>query len=276
MLKSLLLVVDGSGAGEEAKKMAVSLAKKNKAEITGVGVLDITWIVEPLPEPFVGTAYSIYGSEEIESEHQHLSEALVVFSKECRATGVKFNYVEEKGSPARVIEDLSHRHDLIVIGQTTEFHFELEKPNDLTVKQVVRDNPRPLVVVPEKAVTGERVLVAYDGSLQAARSLHMFLLLGIGSGKGIDIFSAHKNKEEAQEMGDAALDMCRKYGFEAKVHLSHESGDIPVQILKKAESVGAGMIVMGAFSNPIIREVLFGSTTLDLIEQSNVSLFIHH
>lgn len=276
MLKSVLLVVDGSEAGEEAKKVAVDLCKRNKSALTGVGVLDITWIVEPLPEPFVGTAYSIYGAEEIENEHQHLSEALKVFAKECRSSGIHFQYVEEKGSPAGVIEDLSHRHDLIVIGQTTEFHFELEKPNDLTVKQVVRDNPRPLIVVPQKPEKGERVLIAYDGSLQAARALHMFLLLGVGSGKGLDIFTVHKHKEEAREVGQAALELCQKYGYEAKVHQSRETHDISLQILKKAHDVKAGMIVMGAFSHPTIREVLFGSTTLDLIEQSKIPLFIHH
>lgn len=276
MLKSVLLVVDGSDAGEDAKKMAVHLCKKNKAELTGVGVLDITWIVEPLPEPFVGTAYSIYGAEEIENEHQHLSQALKDFSKECRATGINFKYVEEKGSPARVIEDLSHRHDLIVIGQTTEFHFELEKPNDLTVKQVVRDNPRPLLVVPQNPEKGERILIAYDGSLQAARSLHMFLLLGIGAGKSLEIFSVHKDKEEVVEMGNIAFEMCRKHGYEARVSYSLDTSDISLQILSKAKEVGAGMIVMGAFSHPTIREVLFGSTTLDLIEQSKIPLFIHH
>jgi nucleotide-binding universal stress UspA family protein len=271
-----MLVVDGSNAGVAAQNLAVKIAKEKKAQITGIGVLDITWIVEPLPEPFVGTAYSVYGAEEIEVEHRHVSEALKKFAKKCSDAEVAFRYVEEKGSPARIIEDLSHRHDLIVIGQTTEFHFELEKANDLTVKQVARDNPRPLLVVPEHASKGDRILVAYDGSLQAARSLHMFLLLGLGLGKAVDIVTIHKKVEKATEIAQAAYDICLKHGLKSTVH-AIDDGRSPAEIiLEKIDEFKSGTIVMGAFSHPTIREVLFGSSTLDLIERCPIPLFIHH
>lgn len=276
MLKSILLVVDGSKAGKNAEKVAVSLACQHTAQMTGVGVLDITWLVEPLPEPFVGTAYSVYGAQEIAIEHKHISSALKEFSAACKEANVPYQFIEEKGSPARIIEDLSHTHDLIVIGQTTEFHYALEQPNDLTVKQVARDNPRPLLVVPETVVDSQRVLIAYDGSLQSARALHMFLLLGMGENKDVDILTLHKKQEKALLIAKSAQDLCKKYNINATVHALEESKRASEIILEQAKILHTHMIVMGAFSNPTIREVLFGSNTLDLIEKSKAMLFIHH
>lgn len=271
-----MLVVDGSEAGIAAQNFALKIAQQKKAPITGIGVLDITWIVEPLPEPFVGTAYSIYGAEEIEHEHQHVSEALINFAKACKEKDVSYRYVEEKGSPARVIEDLSHRHDLIIMGQTTEFHFELEKPNDLTVKQVARDNPRPILVVPSSYKESGNVMVAYDGSLQSARSLHMFLLLGLGEGKKIDVLTINKKQERAEEIARKAQAFCVSHGLQCAIHPIESTESPSSIILEKTKELSSEVLVMGAFSHPTIREVLFGSSTLDLIEKGNVPLFIHH
>ena len=65
-------------------------------------------------------------------------------------------------------------YDLILLGRKTFFRFETQTNPDETLHELIKLSPRPVVAVPDVSHCGEAVVVAYDGSLQAARCYRRF------------------------------------------------------------------------------------------------------
>ena len=277
MLKRILVVLDGSMAAQSAKRYALKLAGKLGSGLTGVGVIDLPWITAAQPEPLGGAAFKIHRDQEvIRQTHERIEKMLQTFRDECEKQKIESFVSELEGFPATEIEGLSEEHDLIIIGKTTDFHFDLDEDSDLTVRHIVRDNPRPIIVVTSNLEIDGKVLVAYDGSMQAARALHMFLLLGFGNGHEVHIVSIAKKKNEAEAIAERAKAMCELHDVKT-IAEGIASSKPPQEIIKKqAKEIGAGMVVMGAYGHHGIKEFIFGTTTEHLLRESDVALFIHH
>lgn len=277
MLKRILVVLDGSKAATVAKQYAIKLAKDLGAELTGVGVVDTPWITAAQAEPLGGVAFKVHRDQDIiRQNHKKIKDMLEKFKASCDENNITHTVSELEGFPATEIEILSEMHDLIIIGRTTDFNFDLDVDTDSTVRYIIRDNPRPTIVVTSDYEVDKKVLIAYDGSLQAARALHMYLLLGIGKGHKVHILSISKKQKDAVAVALRATEMCRLHGVEAEYE-GVTSKNLPeVVIQKKAKEIGATMVVLGAFGHNGIREFLFGTTTEHLLQQSEISLFIHH
>lgn len=277
MLKRILVVLDGSPAGSVAKRYAIKIAKALGAELTAVGVVDTPWITAAQPEPLGGAAFKIHRDQELIKQTRHrIVDMLKKFKEMCEAENIPYQLYELEGLPTTEIELEAETHDLIIIGRTTDFNFDLDTDSDLTVRHLIRDNPRPIVVVTSDIEVDTSVLIAYDGSLQAARALHMYLLLGIGRGKTVKILSIAKKHKDAEKVALRAKEMCAVHGVEAEIDAVASRSAPEDVIRKKAEEHGATMVVLGAFGKSGIREFLFGTTTEHLLKDSPVSLFIHH
>lgn len=277
MLKRLLVVVDGSKAGKAARDLAVKFAKEKHARLTGMTVLDTAWITAAQAEPLGGAAYKLNRDEEvIKLAKVHVEFILNEFKKACSDNQIDCKALKVEGFPASEIEYLSHEHDLIIIGQTTDFNYELEEETDSIVKHVAQDIPRPLIIAPPYQVQSDTILIAYDGTIQSARALHIFLLLGLTEGKNIHIVSVNKSKTEAVNIASQAQRMCKVYGINAEVHGVATRSDAAKIILEKVDELNIGMVVLGAFGQTSLRQVIFGSTTSQLMKKSKVPLFLHH
>lgn len=277
MIKRILVVLDDSEASKAAKLYALQLAKNSDASLTGLAVVDTPWITAAQPEPLGGAAYKIHRDQElVRKTRTHTEEMLKSFVEKCSQLQVKCSIAEREGFPVTEIEKLSQEHDLIVIGRTTDFHFDLDQENDLTVKHITRDSPRPLIIVGPTPSSGKIVLIAYDGSLQAARTLHMYLLLGLANEHKIHIISIARHPQEANDIASRARTMCELYGITPTVKSITSSRPAEEIITATAKDVDANLIVMGAFGHQGIREFFFGSCAQHMIKKSDIPLFIYH
>ena len=277
MIKKILLVLDGSPAGAAAREYALTLSKTTHAGMTAIGVLDTPWITAAQPEPIGGAAYKLQRDEAmIEHSQEQVVHLLDEFAHEANLQGVRIEAVEAEGFPATEIERLSHEHDLIVIGKTTDFHFDLDEDSDMTVRHIARDNPRPLMIIPENPAKGGKILVALDNSLQSSRALHMFLLLGLAMGDEVEVLSIHEDEELATIIAERGVRMCALYNVKASARPIHAAGNKGELILRAAKDVQASMLVMGGFSHSFFRELFFGSCTKKLMAGAKIPVFLHH
>ncbi len=277
MIRRILLALDNSEPGIKAQDYAIELAKKHKAAITGLGILDTPWITAAQPEPLGGGAFKIQRDDAvIEQSHDHVTFLMGEFQSACEKAGVKHQAIEVDGFPALEIEKLAHEHDIIVIGKTTDFHFDLDEDSDLTVKHLARDNARPILMVPTRVPETSRVLVAFDGSLQSSRAMHMFIMLGLAKDKKIHILSIDKDLAVAEVNATRAHNLFSVHGFETTAEGDAQSGSIAQQIVDKAHELDVSMMVMGGFSHTAIREALFGSATKSIMKNCDFPLFLHH
>ena len=277
MIRRILLALDNSEPGIKAQGYAIELAKKHKAAITGLGILDTPWITASQPEPLGGGAFKIQRDDAvIEQSYDHVTFLMGEFQSACEKAGVKHQAFEADGFPALEIEKLAHEHDIIVIGKTTDFHFELDDDSDLTVKHLARDNARPILTIPTNVPETNNVLVAFDGSLQSSRAIHMFVLLGLAKDKKIHILSIDKDKDIAEVNATRAHNLFSAHGIESTTEGLEKTGSTAEQIINKTKELDVSMMVMGGFSHTAIREAIFGSNTKSIMKNCNFPLFLHH
>jgi nucleotide-binding universal stress UspA family protein len=275
MLKKILLPLDVSDAGLAARDFAINLGRSFDAQVTGLGILDTPWITAAQPEPLGGTAFKVHRDDVIvEQSHSRVKLLMDDFLTYCQEKNVKASTAEVDGFPATEIERQSQSHDMIVIGSTTDFHFDLDEDTDMTVKHIARDNPRPLFIVPSQSEDSENVLVALNDGFESSRSLHMFILLGLAKGKTLHILCADKYEDVAQNICQRGHQLCQSHGITSHMLPQILTSDPADQVIHAAQNLKASMIVMGGFSHNIFHEAIFGSCTKALMKKCTVPLFI--
>ena len=277
MIKRIVLVLDGSEAGKVACAYAIDLAKKHHAELLGVAILDTPWLTAAQPEPLGGSAFKVFRDEEIiDATQSNIERVLQEFKAQCAQEEVSCQALEIEGFPANEIEIASYQGDVLVVGKTTDFHFDLDADSDVTVKHIAHDNPRPLLVIPKIPEKNGVILVAYDGEIASSRALHMFLLLNLSKGKHLHIVNVSHNSENGEELVSLAVNLCKAHGVKAESHILKGKASPEKALLELAEQMKPEMIVLGAFGHTLLRDVFFGSCSKTILKESTFPLFIHH
>lgn len=277
MIRRILLALDNSEPGIKAQEYAINMAKSYKAAVTGLGILDTPWITASQPEPLGGGAFKIQRDDAvIEQSHNHINFIMGEFKTACQKAGIKHQAYEAQGFPAVEIEKLAHEHDIIVIGKTTDFHFDLDEDTDLTVKHLARDNARSILMVPSVIPEGNKVLVAFDGGLQSSRAMHMFIMLGFAKGKDIHILSVDKDPEVALVNATRAHNLFSAHGIKTKFEGLAQRESAAQHVIDRAHELKISMLVMGGFSHTALRETFFGSATKSIMKACDFPLFLHH
>ncbi len=180
MLRSILIGLDGSEDGDAALELGLRWAKEHGALAAGVAVADEPGIHASQAALFAG-AYSQPAAQTlVQAEHRRAAHVLSGFALRCDEAFVRYKVIEVTGSPGYQILTEAQRFDLVVLGRHTHFGYGRETRDDDTLTTVLKESPRPVVVAPRDAVGGAAAVVAFDGSLQAARAA--LRLRGVGAG----------------------------------------------------------------------------------------------
>ncbi len=279
MIKSIVVAIDSSDSSKCAQAFAIGLAKQHRAELTGIAVLDRPWVTRPMATPIGGGHYKDHRDEKLLADHRHTLDALVTaFRETCEREGVPVRAMEVEGVPAEQIDHEADRHDLIVIGRDTNFHGVNGHDIGDVVEQLLRDNPRPIIVVPpEKPTDAKGVVVAFDGSLQASRAMQMFHLLGLRGNRRVNILSFDNDDDKAEAIAGRGAAFFESHNIDVMAHGLQAGGGTAQAILTAIESLGAGMLVMGAFGpHSLMHQLMAGSMTKQLIRACPVPVFVHH
>lgn len=276
MIKSILVALDDSRSGHVAQELAISTAKKHKAEVTGLAILN-----QPKPsslgEMLRRSVESVTHAHE--EEHQaalkRIEAEAKAFSERCAAEGVPCTPIAKEGEAYPFIATESSLHDLLVVGR--EHVAGAPTPGDEAsiVKLLLQHSVRPLFLTPPAPPEGGvSVVVAYDGSAPSSRALQLFALLGLDEGREVHVVSIDDNNKVADALSLRAATYLRKHGMVVRPH-GIDSGEAPADIIAdKCKEVSAQMAVVGSMGHGGWRESLVGSSTLALLRFARIPLFI--
>jgi len=286
MIRSALLALDATEASTRAQEKAISFCQYVGSRsggsgcpihLTGVAVVDRPEIERREAAPIGGGAFKADRDETLLRDAQEkVAQILDDFEARCRKAGVPCSAIRSEGHPYEQIERAACQHDVILIGRDTNFHFETREQSDDTVMRLVRDHPRPIIITPERDLGGSSVVIAYDGSLQASRALHVWILLGLlREETEVHLISVNREKAEARRLCDEAVALLSHHDITATTH-PIASGDKLVSVLNRhIADLAPRMLVMGAFGTGGLRARFFGSTTLAMIKDCPYPLFLY-
>jgi nucleotide-binding universal stress UspA family protein len=277
VLRSILVALDATAASAAAQQLALRLTRRFESQITGIAVLDRAYLTAPTAVGIGGMAYKEHRDQmKLEEAKAFLARLESSFQQSCEQAGVAWQVIEAEGRPHKLIEMESGRHDLLVIGKDTDFHFDFADTTSDTVQRLLKENPRPLLVCPERMQDEGPIVAAYDGSLRASRALHMLILLGLADGSQVHVVSVASEEERAQQQASYATELFVKHGIDAIGHGIGSSGAPADIVLAEAEALRAAMVAIGASGHNALQSWLLGSASSKLLNACPCPLFVHH
>lgn len=282
MIKRILVGLDPDEDTSYAIDYAIRIAKTCDAKITGLAVVDMAHIDSEASGGGIGSMY--YGTmlrEKLSEEARETANRLIgQFETSLKASDVEFAEVIEEGVPfQRIVEDMKY-HDLLVLGKEPHFFYNKPKQRTDTLAKVVKDSTSPVLVITEQTRSIEKVLVAYDGSAPAARTMKQFAQQRpFGDNLKAEIVHVREAGNSSEEESQLLLNLAQSYyedhGFETTTASLKASDGIAPRLTKHADEIGADLVVTGAHSVSRVKQWMFGSTTSDLLKNSPVPMFLY-
>jgi nucleotide-binding universal stress UspA family protein len=273
MLKRMLVGLNGSEYSLAAMDEAIELAQAHQAALVGLGVVDVPHLTAPEPVPVGGGAFKKHrDATVVEAAHRTIDQALAGFSERCQAAGLSYHSAKLIGDPAAILVREVQRCDLLIVGKKHMLSEEWERASH-TLDQILRRTPRPVLCVPAMRASGNGVLVAYDGSLQAARALAGCVSSGLAVGRELHVFSGG---DDAQEHAGLAADFLRAHGLAPLLHVEEKTTQLARRILEIAGQIQARVIVLGSHGKSQLKEFFFGSVARAMLRDGSVPLWLDH
>ncbi len=277
MLQSILIALDGSPFSDAATELGIRWAKRFDARLHALGIVDEPEIRGGEATGIGGSAYSKQIDEAQMADAQaKVATFLDRFEAKCRSASVRFARTAVVGAPRVEILAAAPRHDIVVLGRRTYFHFETQQKPDDTLEEILHRPPRPVVAAPNPVAKEGPVLVAYDGSPEAARALQTAQCLGLLAGQEVHVVSIRADRIRAREQADCAVAYLSAHDVDATAHAVGSGDAAGPLLLEQAAGVGAGLIVMGAYGPRSLGERLFGSVTQSVLDDATIPLFLYH
>jgi nucleotide-binding universal stress UspA family protein len=275
MMKSILVALDGSPASLVGLTEAVSWAERLQAELRGFYVENEQRFVYfppgisaeggmpvaiPLPAPDMARE-----NEKIRKEGDEIQAA---FEAAAKGLTVRCTFHRERGNVNAILTREARSADLVVIGRRGHHEPPSSSRPGPTTETLIHQALRPVLVVPEHPASGGGSVFAYDGSRGVQRVLVTGTQLAKAKGGAVHVISILDDPDQGQELRATLERYWAPYGIQAEYAQVPRKGKVSTLIVNHATQKKAGLIVMGAFGHNPIRELLFGSTTLDVLEHT--------
>jgi nucleotide-binding universal stress UspA family protein len=284
MLASLLLPLAEWDQAGCARDYAFWLAKKYRAHIHALAVIDIKNFEIPVlgtADGFMPSVVSppIAESQALLDELGRLArERLDQFGRACGEAGVPCSTEVRTGIPGDVIAREAVAHDLVILSRTGHARSarDGEKGVDPLVSTVIRGSIRPVLVAGRefpKSGAVNNIMLAYDGSIHASRALSVVLELAGGPDVECTLCTVAHSEEAGQETLAAAETFLSNHGVTSrkKVVIGARASELLCGVISAA---GTDILVMGAYGHSPIREMFFGCTTERILSHCDATVIL--
>ena len=284
MFKDILVHLDEGPRRETRLRVAVDLARRHKAHLTALFVVDV-----PGSDLFYGTGMPFAGSSfdhvvsDMRTDRARRADAIgEEFRDTLRKEGLEGEWRVIEGDTADILVQNARYSDLTVLGQPDDSVPFTGPSADSVLVNVLMASGRPLLAIPYAGSfshVGSHVLVAWNATRESARAVNDAVPLLRGAAK-VTVLSVNPPRstdgQGAIPCADIALHLAR-HGIAAEaahtVALDISEGEV---LLSYAADLGADLIVAGGYGHSRVREMMFGGVTRTLLREMTVPMFMSH
>lgn len=270
--RNLLLLIEQTRSAQVAREIACEIAAQGHCTLTGLRITESDWPVEvesdsTLAKSLVRAVHrDTGGTGEGEPDSAGENNELLISREIC--------YQEKtlSGPKYALLSQEAERNDLTLIGR--EGNFEEQSANAKEViNLMLQYRPRPLLITPPERPVGDEVLVAYDGDVKSSRSVQLFVLLGLATGRKMRILCVERQRKVAQTKIDSIMSFLAQHDIEATPEIAETPASATEVLFDKIKELKPSMVVVGARGTDGWRQTIFGSTGHYLIRHCPVPLF---
>ncbi len=284
-MKSILIAMDESKSSKSALNIGVALARICGAKVKGLYVEDIMRLLEWQPVELMGAAVGATSAtlhsrptlEEVEIEKQFIAEADRLkksFEEECKKFAVNYEFFTKRGKVHEIVEQMTRTVDLIIVGRRGKTYPEASKEPGPVTEDLLRVTTRPVLVVPENAKVNNKILIAYDGSQNSQRALSIGAAFAKLLNFDVKVVSVANDIDSAQKPLDEAKEFLTPYELNATYIVDFGAAMPWIGIAKQIKIFDPGLVVIGAFGENKLMELIFGSTTKNVLMEATCPVLL--
>ena len=196
--------------------------------------------------------------------------------QQCQEANLPHKAVRSEGLPYEQIEQEARTHDLIMVGRDTNFHYETSNSVGETVRKLLHDNARPVMICTDQIPEIRKVVITYDGSIPSSHAMHMWTLLGLRSAETqVHVVSVSKDQAKAETRVEEAQALLKFHNIESQGHAVQRTGSVVATLQEKINEIEPRVVVMGAYGQGGLKETFFGSSTNKMLEETKCPLFLY-
>jgi len=282
-IKTILVLLETEAQSEALTKSAIVAAKTFPAHLIGLHVVPDAFISSAVPPEVVG--------ELMEAQRQANQAAAKritgIFNRIAEASGAGFEWRTVEAhleTTASIVMRIGRSADLIVLGQPDKTINLIE--GIAASEEIMLGIGRPVLMAPGKAAAatlGKRVLLAWNGSREAARATFDALPF-LQMAEDVRIFAAGKAAgtlwgslaEDTAPTADLAQALAR-HGVRCTVaNVTASGGEVADKLMAEATQHRSDLIVMGGYGHWRVREIVFGGATRGVLEHASIPVFMSH
>lgn len=288
-IKKIFAPIQNVETAEAALKSAIALARRHKAHIDALHI-------RQRPNVPAGGYYPV-GVIFVDEHLAELKEALdaeaarlkEIFDQVMKTEGIQIlspgahrddagataSWRDQQGILPFDLSSAARVSDVIVFGRTER---ELAYPDASLVEEAIFQSGRPVLISPAGKFerTPRRILVAWNGGREAARSLAAAMPLFEETDAALVVsIGAIASDLEGPEK---AAELLRLHGVKAEAQRRALEGGASAEdeLLAIARDWRADLVVMGAYSHSRWRQLVLGGFTRKMLKQSELPLFLAH
>lgn len=251
LFRDLLIPLSGGDPSWCAVDQAIQVEKCDNTHLNG---LHVTRKSNPL------------NPEALESIRQQ-------FEQRCEEANIQGRMAFAEGEISRVVIERALMNDLVVLNLAHPPGSRIVDRLSSGLRTIIRRCARPILAVPGKAGSFERLLVAYNSSLKGRQVLTLAAYFARRQQSRLNVVCV---TERPTDGSGQWLREARKYleshGIDARYH--HLRGEPGKMILQTGRSQNCTMILMGGYGFSPVVEVVVGSAVDAVLRETVIPVLI--
>jgi nucleotide-binding universal stress UspA family protein len=268
-IRSILVHLDPGLASVTRLTLAHGLAERFDAEIT---VLFGSGVAATPPAFAYSASAALHAAEESEDRNDLARTRLQAVHGERPGS-----WCEARGDLAQALIAEAAYSDLLILGAPTSANDAGSAPLGLVEAAILRGGT-PTLVVPHphyQQTLGQRVLIAWDGSIPAARAVRAALPF-LRQAEQVDVVSWSAAPVLAPFSRLALGEWLKRHDVDSRMHQRGHAARLGDVLRTTAQELASDLIVMGCYGHARLRERVFGGATRSVLTSLPVPVLMAH
>ncbi len=254
-------------------RLACKLAQRLQAHLDGIHAAPLPTAAFAVPE-----AVTVQVMEAERARHAAEGKA-EWWQKNLENYGLQGNWRVGEGDIGQVLCLAAASSHLVIMERSTDTEDAL-LGFGATSRTVFAAN-RPILIIPTATPlteTGRRVLVAWNGSLEATRALTGAIPI-LAKAEQVWILDGHTNTGPDGLAWLPPLDLadwCSRHGILAELLRFEPIKSTATELLQLSDNMRADLIVLGAWGHSRLAEMVLGGVTRSLLRKAQLPMLMAH
>lgn len=277
MINRILVGTDGSKYSLVAEEYGIYFSKKLNRPVIAIHIVDKKLISEAIIEDIAGAlGFGEYAdlTDKIKEYLDEKGKAILrAFAVKCREAKADCSIAQAVGFVANEIVNMADPEDILIIGKKGVHEDILPLPLGSSAELIARNSKAPVMLTTDKFREIKNILVAFDGKEKSIKALKFGneLIKDLGLEK-LQVLSVLKKEDTEKQLQFESIvkGVLQDVNFEFSFRYGYPEEEIENYINEN----DIDLLIIGAFGEGRLKEFILGSTTLYLIEKSEIPVIV--